>query len=737
MLLEKYEELAVYREADGWQCALALDKQRQQSVGVYRFPIDSAVSQDAIQDYVACLRLLSEHPHVNIVSVLEVEIERDQLVVVADWLEAEDLTARKDRGLSSNQIASMSDAIGSALEHLHSHGIVHRTISPASVLFEIETRTVRLDVPLWRLSSRTFTSSEDRAYDAPEVQAFQQFSPASDFYSVGMLLYSTIVGSFPWTDQNGAPRARTEEDIVPRLPLSLSSIQDVIDDLLVFDPTARKSSYENIFNLHIAEQTDSIISNDVRYRSGAIDVAEVQSVTLPLDQPVANTGDGPSRRSRFWLYSSVTTVAVIGILVSLYAYTNFDGVRMLFYEIGFVDHPEMSERWRQAESSRLDPTHDLVTVIAAYNKVLELKPGHSGALHAIAEEKREWRETIESLIKANEFALAQARLDEYVTAVPNDTEIGPLVTELENRQRRDQLLADASHLVAKGLEDPALLDAAVLAYKTVLSVFPESEVARQHLNNIAVMYAEAAIKAANAAEIDDARNFLEKAQGANPDAQELEEARTSVELAESLETEINTTIQSANELFEKGYLITPSGEANAMSTYRQVLAIDPDNEEAQNRLVEIEGRLIEEHQVLLEDREFGAETDFVDAARNAGVSENSLQKMSAARESLKQDITEAATLFREALSLYQRGYISGPTTDNAIEVLKQVLVLDAKNSDAQELLNQCAERTATVAEEAYKAGLVDRAKDYMELALSIQPMNDAWSSKYQDWTQLD
>lgn len=737
MLLEKYEELEVYREADGWQCSLALDKQRQQSIGVYRFSIDSTVSPDAVQEYVECLRLLSEHPHSNVVSVLEVEIESDQLVVITEWVEAVDLTARKDRGLSFEQIVSMSESIGRALEHLHSHGIVHRTISPASVLFEIETQEVRLDVPLWRLSSSDSAATEDQAYHAPEVRTLQQFSPASDVYSVGVLLYSIVVGSFPWTDQRGTPRVRAEEDAVPRLPLSLQSIQLAIDDLLSFDPTMRKYSYENAFNLIDAKHTDSTMASDVRYRSGTIDLAEVHIVAPPLNQPTTSTSDGPAARSRIWLYGTLTAVVIVGILVSLYAYTNFDGVRMLLYEIGFVDHPELSERWRQAESSRLDPTHDLITVIAAYNKVLELKPSHSGAHQAIADEKRERRDTIESLIKSDEqFVLAQARLDEYVTVFPNDTEIAPLVTELENRQRRDQLLADARPLVAAGMEDPALLNAAMLAYKTVLSLYPESEEARRRLNDIAVMYAEAAIKAARA-EDPAARGFYEKALEANPDARELEEARTSVELAESLETEITTTIQSAKELFDKGYLITPPGEANAMSTYRQVLAIDPDNEEAQNKLSEIEGQLILDHHALLEDREFGAENDFVDAARDAGVSAITLQKMSDARESLKQDIEEAAKLYLEALTLYQRGYISKPTTNNAIDVLKQALALDAKNIDAQELLNQCAERTATVAEEAYRAGLVDRAKDYIELALSIQPMNDTWSLKHQQWSQLE
>ncbi|MYC25797.1 MAG: protein kinase [Gammaproteobacteria bacterium] len=737
MILDSYEELEVYREVNGWICALALDKQRQQSVAVNRLSLDAELSSEAIQEYQECLQRLRDDPHPSLLTVLEVGCEDNQLIVVTEWLEAEDLTARKDRGMSIDQIVAMSQAIANALQHLHSLGIVHRTISPESVLFESVTQSVRLDVPLWNLNPAGSTSTVDQAYSAPEVLSEKQFSNASDVYAVGILLFSTIVGNFPWTDQNGVLRIRAEEDIVPRLPLSQPTLQQVVEEMLAFKPSARAFSYENLFERSGDEITDSMTVNDVRYRSGTIDISEIQRVARPLDQPVSGSGENPSKKSRFWLYSTVMIVAVVGVLASVYAYINFDGVRMLFYEVGLVDHPELSERWREAESLRLEQTHSLITLIAAYNRVLELDPTHNGARQAIDNEKRERRESIDSLIKADEFTVAQTKLDEYVTAVPGDAEIATLVTELETRQRRDRLLADARPLVAAGMEDLASLQAAVLAYQTVLRLFPDSEEARRHLHDIAVMYAEAAIKAANASETQAARNFFEKAQEADPDAQELEEALESVELAESLETEINTTLQRAHAFFKDGRLITPPDEDNAMTTYRQVLALDPDNEEAQSQMVEIEKRLLEQHQELLEEREFGAEANVVRAAERAGVSETTLQAMTDARESLQLDIQDAVELYREAQSLFQRGYISEPENDNAIAVLRKAEAKDSKNSEVQALLDLCAERTATVALEAFNAGLVDRAKQYMGLALNIQPMNDAWSRQYQQWMQLD
>lgn len=737
MILDNYEELEVYREVNGWKCALALDKERQQSVAVNRLHLDSTVAQEAVREYQECLQQLRDDPHPNLPTVLEIGIENDQLIVITEWLEAEDLSARKDRGMSFDQIVAMSNAIASVLQHLHSLGIAYRTISPESVLFELGTKSVRLDVPLWNLYLVEASPPHDQAYCAPEVLSGRQHNAASDIYSLGILLYSTLVGNFPWTDQNGMSRIRVEEDVVPRLPLSAPSIQQAIEDMLAFSPSARTLSYEKALDLGGDEIADSTMVGDVRYRSGTIDVSEIQRVARPLDQPVSSSSESPSKKSRFWLYSTVVFIAVVGVLASGFAYMNFDGVRMLFYEVGLADHPELSERWRDAESLRLDQNQSLITVIAAYNKVLELDPRHNGAHQAIENEKRDRREDIDARIRSDDFVVAQQWLDEYVTAVPDDAEIAPLLTELENRQRRDRLLADARPLVAAGLDDLASLDAAVLAYKTVLRLYPESEEAERNLHDIAVMYADAAIKAANASETQAARNFFDKAEKADPTALELEEALDRVKVAEELETQINTTIQHANTLFEEGRFITPPDEDNAVSTYRQVLALDPDNGEARTQLEEIEKRLIVQHKELLEEREFGAEANFVQAAERAGITDLTLQEMSTARESLQRDIQDAVELYREAQSLFQRGYISEPESDNAIAVLRRAQAKDTQNTDVITLLDQCAERTAIVAQEAFSAGLVEQAIQYMDLALSIQPMNDAWSLQYQQWRQQD
>ena len=737
MILENYEVVEVSREVNGWESGRALDKRTNEFVGLSRFTCDASTSQETVQEYLRFLNWVRENPHPSLTSVYDSGLENGQIVFVSEWVDSENLQDRKDRGLSFDSFIAMSVAVSEALQHLHAQGFVYRTISPESVRFENVTHTVRLEVPLWKFIEQQSSAEKEHVFDAPEVLVSQEYSAASDMYAVGILLYSTMVGSFPWVNQNGTPRVRAEDDAVPRLPASLSAVQPQIDDMLAYDPNSRQLSFENLLELDHESDTGLKLNRDVRYRSGIINSEEVDKVAQPLDQSPSSPIENSRKRSSFWLYTSVVAITVVGVITALYAYTNFDSVRMVLYEIGIVDHPELSERWRQAQSLRMDQNQSLITLIAAYNRVLELEPNHGGTLRAIAEEKEERREKIETLIKSNDFTLAQARLDEYVTAVPNDAEIANLVTELENRQRRDRLLADARDLVAAGIEDLVLLDTAVRAYRTVLSVYPDSDEARRQLNDIAVLYIEVALNAASEEDIDRAWHFFEKAEAADPDVQELENVRGTIKLAETLENEINSTIQRAKTFFDGGQLITPPGEDNAMYTFRQVLALDPGNELAEAKLKEIEQRLIEMHRGLLEEREFGAEANLLSAARQAGVSPETLQSMVNAYENLQADIDSAKKLYRKAQSLFERGYVSAPDNDNAIDVLKEAQTLDAKNTDVNALLDQCAERTAAVAIEAYEAGLTDKAIQYMSIARDIQPMNDYWSSKYREWSQLD
>lgn len=132
--------------------------------------------------------------------------------------------------------------LGHALNAIHRLGIVHRDIKPSNVLVTPEGRVVVLDFGL--ASERDLTASNEDddsggdlvvlgtpSYMAPEQATGESNTAATDWYSVGVILYEALTGRLPFSGtpaemmeakQLGAPRAPTE--LVPNLPRDLSGL---------------------------------------------------------------------------------------------------------------------------------------------------------------------------------------------------------------------------------------------------------------------------------------------------------------------------------------------------------------------------------------------------------------------------------------------------------------------------------------------------------------------------------
>src|SRR5262249_51168225 len=89
---------------------------------------------------------------------------------------------------------------------LHAHGKLHRDIKPSNVLVSHQGRVVLLDFGLVRdRAQRDLAGVRDEPlvvgppeYMPPEQSIGEQATPASDWYSVGVMLFESLTGALPF-----------------------------------------------------------------------------------------------------------------------------------------------------------------------------------------------------------------------------------------------------------------------------------------------------------------------------------------------------------------------------------------------------------------------------------------------------------------------------------------------------------------------------------------------------------
>ena len=155
--------------------------------------------------------------------------------------------------LDLNRLFNALRQVAEGLHALHQTGKLHRDIKPSNVLVTKEGRVVILDFGLVAdiehrglYDSVTLAGTPD--YMSPEQGAQLPISEASDWYSVGVMLYQALTGRLPFTGkffevmvskQNVDPPAPIE--IVRGLPPELN---ELCMQLLNRDPAKRPSSKE-------------------------------------------------------------------------------------------------------------------------------------------------------------------------------------------------------------------------------------------------------------------------------------------------------------------------------------------------------------------------------------------------------------------------------------------------------------------------------------------------------------
>jgi tetratricopeptide (TPR) repeat protein/predicted Ser/Thr protein kinase len=199
--------------------------------------------------------------HPNIVTVFDAGEVDDQPFIVMEYIQGTTLNKTDIEGFKA--IIEVAKQICTALQYAHEQDIVHRDLKPENVIIQPDGVLRLMDFGLAVSTSSRLTENGlitgTVAYMSPEQAFGYEITPASDLYSLGVMLYELTTNALPFEAEDALaiitqhihapvvpPRAKNDQ--IP------STLNDLIVRLLNKDPLERPGSAAEV--LEIIEQPE-------------------------------------------------------------------------------------------------------------------------------------------------------------------------------------------------------------------------------------------------------------------------------------------------------------------------------------------------------------------------------------------------------------------------------------------------------------------------------------------------
>lgn len=270
--------------------------------------------------------------HRNVVTVYDVVTEDGRPWIVMELVRGLSLSEALDAEgpMPPQRAARIGAEVLAALRAAHEAGVLHRDVKPANVLLANDGRVVLTDfgIAVVEGSSNLTMTGElvgSPEFLAPERALGRTAGPASDLWSLGVLLYAAVEGNSPFRQDTplGTLRAVVDEELPP--PRRAGALAPVIEGLLRKEPGERLSAPE-------AAELLRVIGAGGAPRSGPVASGTAATTVMAGTPggPVGPTGagagpepaaDGEPRQSRRAVATLAAGIAVLLLAVGGLTYT--------------------------------------------------------------------------------------------------------------------------------------------------------------------------------------------------------------------------------------------------------------------------------------------------------------------------------------------------------------------------------------------------------------------------------
>ncbi len=238
ILLDRYILQENLGRGSSGEVDLAWDSRIRRNVAIKRIPLPARAYASSIPGLEEA-RTGAQLHDARIVNVFDFEISDREAFLIMEFVDGMSLGTLMDRVsemLSLDEIASIVQNVGKALQHAHNNHVLHLDVKPDNILINSSGMSKVTDFGIARLASSEgfgFATAGTIGYMPPEQLQGQEVDEKTDQWAFASMIYELIVGENPFVAKSFTESLQVIQTAEIFLPSAINEDLDTgADDVL-------------------------------------------------------------------------------------------------------------------------------------------------------------------------------------------------------------------------------------------------------------------------------------------------------------------------------------------------------------------------------------------------------------------------------------------------------------------------------------------------------------------------